>query len=88
MSDLIRITSKEQLQRVALSLGVREDWHEPDEQEVHAEVFGQRFDNAGFWGWHHEASDSMAPEAYVVLLKDGRPVAEVNLATLFAIACQ
>lgn len=88
MSDLIRITTKAQLQALALELGVRENWHEPDEQEVHAEVFGQRFDNAGFWGWHHVASDSMAPEAYVVLLHYGQPVAEINLATLFSLACQ
>jgi hypothetical protein len=81
-----RIRTRDELVRLARGLKVRPDWHEPDEQGVTAQVSGASFDNAGFWG----AGATIAPEAlemWVTLYKDGRPVAEVNLATLFAWAC-
>jgi hypothetical protein len=88
MTKLFRINSKEDLRKVAANLNVRDDWHEPDEQEVTAEVFGKTFDNAGFWGFDMAQVDEFPGEMYVVLFKDGFAVAEVNLATLFSIAAQ
>jgi hypothetical protein len=84
----MQISTQAQLQALARELGVRPDWHEPDEQEVTARVWGQNFDNAGFWGsgrdWDMPAD---CIEMWVTLYRDGEPVAEVNLATLFAFAC-
>jgi len=74
-SARIYINSKADMKKGAEYLGVRDDWHEPDEQEVDAYVDGKRFDNAG-----------VAGEIVVTLFKDEKPIAEVNLATLFAIA--
>jgi hypothetical protein len=99
MQDTIkirRIDTREQLQELARELGVRHDWHEPDEQEVTVSVQGQSFDNAGFWGkWFLDstAADREAgrfvcdAEFFVTIFRDKEPVAEVNLATLFAMAC-
>ena len=42
-----RITSRARFVALAGELGVRMDWHEPDEQEVTAKVRGVSFDNAG-----------------------------------------
>jgi hypothetical protein len=84
MGAIQRIQKRQQLTDLARTLGVRPDWHEPDEQNVDVKVHGKRFDNAGFWGtaagWH-------PAERYVVIYQGGVPVAEVNLATLFAFAC-
>jgi hypothetical protein len=80
------ITSKKQLLDLAKGLGVRVDWHEPDEQEVTAKVFGKQFDNAGFYGSECTLS-SEQKEIYVALFKNNVLVAEINLATLFAFAC-
>ena len=80
-----RIMTKAQLVELAGELGVRPDWHEPDEQEVTATTHGRTFDNAGFWGETRRASDGRDfTERYVKLYQDGKPVAAVNLATLFA----
>lgn len=95
MTGIKRIDTQDELVALAKELGVRRDWHEPDEREVTAEVRGKSFDNAGFWGIRDEAdmlarsghSGALAVEQYVVLYQDGQPVAEVNLATLFAFAC-
>lgn len=88
--DVIRIHYRADLQEAAELLGVRPDWHEPDEQEVTALIGGHCFDNAGFWPENtcsQELQDIEATEIYVELRKEGRPVAIVNLATLFAMAC-
>jgi hypothetical protein len=77
------ISTKEELVEVKAELGVREDWHEPDEQDVDVEVHGNVFDNAGAWGLDTQAPYE-AVEKFIVLKKNGQPVAEVNLATLFA----
>lgn len=80
-----RIRARGELVELANELGVRPDWHEPDEQNVTATTHGVRFDNAGFWGETHRTSDGHNfTERYVKLYKDGQPVAVVNLATLFA----
>lgn len=77
-----RIVNKADLVKLAEKLGVRPDWHEPDEQGVTATTHGVTFDNAGFWGGGLRGLSRM--ERYVVIRKDGKPVAAVNLATLFA----
>lgn len=109
-SLIIRIHNKSDLQKLAKELGVRPDWHEPDEQGLRAIVFGKNFDNAGHWGIEHLAdvetrarlklwnpkntSDGgmiedaeQFVEMFVVLYQNDRAVAEIDLATLFAFAC-
>jgi hypothetical protein len=76
-----RITKQRELVRLARQLKVRPDWHESDELGVTATTDGDSFDNAGFWGSGFHGSGT---EMYVTLHQDGRPVAQVNLATLFA----
>lgn len=51
-----RIDTRAQLVALAGKLGVRPDWHEPDNQDVLATVEGQSFDNAfpageAYGGW-------------------------------------
>ena len=84
------------LRSLAKQLGVRKDWHEPDEQQVTVEVRGNRFDNAGCWGREDEARQLAQSvqnrwnpnvEMYVIVSKNDQPIAEVNLADLFAWAC-
>lgn len=110
MSELKRINTRAELQVLARELGVRPDWHEPDEQGLTAIVFGENFDNAGHWGLEHLGRRQIEAckhlwnpsktvgsgeienpekfcEMFVVLYKDDKAVAEVDLATLFAFAC-
>jgi hypothetical protein len=96
MTDIKRIRTQAELIAVAEKLKVRRDWHEPDEQEVTARVTGADFDNAGNWGSaevERRRKERAAGtggygrlEIYVTLLREGVPVAEVNLADLFAFA--
>lgn len=81
----VRIDNRDELIAVADILGVRPDWHEPDEQDVIAVVYGESFDNAGTWPLNDHNSEYC--EIYVDLFKNGVLVAQVNLATLFAMAC-
>ncbi len=89
-----RIMTRDQLRALRNELGVG-DWHEPDQVDVTAVVFGRDFDNAGTWpydptrpdDWAVGSLDSEALEMYVELRKDQMPVAHVNLATLFHWAC-
>jgi len=94
-SGVIRITSRTELIELARVLGVRSDWHEPDEQDLGATVGGVSFDNAGFWPPRGDASDPPpeAGELHVVLWRTEviagityhvEPLAAVNLATLFS----
>lgn len=81
----MRIHTREQLVELARRLGVRPDWHEPDEQGVTVHVEGVSFDNAGFWPT--EDRPFAAPElieTHVAVRRGGETVAYVNLATLFA----
>lgn len=110
MSDLKRIHTKAELKQLAQELGVRPDWHEPDEQGLDAFVYGGSFDNCGNWGLQHFADRGYHAmlclwnpqkeigagtigdferfiEMFVVLYKDDKAIAEINLATLFAFAC-
>jgi hypothetical protein len=93
MTEIQRIKTRNELVRLADQLMVRPDWHEPDKQGVTAAVFGTEFDNAGYWGSAaaihgalptEQVSEGM--EMWVVVYKDGEAVAEISLATLFAIA--
>lgn len=77
------INKRSELVALAKKLGVRPDWHEPDEQGVTARlVEGLTFDNA--MGDMFCAEQGKPWEHYVVLEQNGRPVALVNLAILFA----
>jgi hypothetical protein len=88
MADIKRITKRDDLVALQDVLGVSPDWHEPDEQMVTATVHGSEFDNAGYWGSDLTLDDVITDgmEQWVVLYQDGKPVAEINLATLFAFA--
>ncbi len=95
MSEIQRVETRDDLIALANRLGVRPDWHEPDEQEVTASVHGGSFDNAGYWGEREYAAwitkyglkrADRSIEMWVTLYQDGHPVAEVNLASLFAFA--
>ena len=81
---MIRITERDELRKLARDLKVRADWHEPDEQDLDADVRGQGFDNAGFW----PAPDKTYEELHVVLFHGGKAIAAINLATLLAWASE
>jgi hypothetical protein len=94
-----RIRSKRELEQLASELGLRHDWHEPDERGITAVVKGESFDNAGFWGSSqpfktapHTLHGSPGEELYVQLRyrsESGEtPFAEINLATLLAWASE
>lgn len=80
-----RINTKKDLKALARQLQVRPDWHEPDEQDVTAEVHGTDFDNAGFWPEEYASGHA---EMHVIISQGGKPVAAVNLATLFSWAAE
>lgn len=88
--DIRRITTREELVELARELGVRDDWHEPDEQDLAAKVFGSRFDNSGDWAiWTETADQELHVIIYRTQQRAGRnvpvePVAAVNIATLLA----
>jgi hypothetical protein len=86
-----QIKTRAELMALAKRLGVRLGWRRPGEQGLSAEVHGGIFDNTGYWGLYkhdpYAVSDDAGDERWVTLLKKGRPVGEVNLATLFAFAC-
>jgi hypothetical protein len=107
-----RIHKKDELKTLAKELGVRKDWHEPDEQGLTTATYGRSFDNCGHWGLErlsrcelearghlskvgdsHTVEDYVLEDAerfvetFVVLYQEGKAVAEINLATLFAFAC-
>lgn len=85
-----KIESRKELIALADELGVRKDWHEPDEQGVEVVVKGNVFDNAGFWPrgvYYAPGAEFDGTEKYAVIKQNGKPIAAVNLATLFAMAC-
>jgi hypothetical protein len=83
------IHTREEFRDLATRLGVRADWHEPDEQDVSARVEGESFDNAGFWP---QSTTRPIPaeilEMHVVITCDGEDAAVVNLANLCAWASE
>jgi hypothetical protein len=77
---MIAIETPNDLRLFAEQFALREDWHEPEEQGVDAEVVGNHLDNAFGVG-----SERREPSEFVVVLKhEGEGVAKVNLATLLS----
>lgn len=93
MADIKRINTRAGLKALAAELGVRPDWHEPDNQGVDALVSGHMLDNAGFWGVDGTGTlPSAYQELWITITKEDEgvkpyPVAEVNLAMLLAWSC-
>jgi hypothetical protein len=97
------IQDRAELVELARELGVRADWHEPDEARLTARVEGETFDNAGFWPTADamrlfNRMDTTSVEMHVILYRETdecdecsagerEPVAAINLATLLAWAC-
>lgn len=81
--SLVRINEPGDLALFADQHRLRPDWHEPDEQEVSARVVGDHLDNA-----MGPTVDHNCGELNVVLIKEGKDVAVVNLATLLAWATE
>lgn len=88
-----RIDNRADFVAFARNMGVRPDWHEPDEQDLTARVEGTPFDfdNAGFWPT--DPRDHTAELHVIFSERDesldgspmtGRDLACVNLATLCA----
>lgn len=63
-----------ELAALADQLGLRADWHEPDEVNVRALTTGLRFNNSG----------NTSLEQLVILYRDDEPIAQVTLVDLFA----
>jgi hypothetical protein len=90
--EIKRIETRDDLVALMNVLRIPSDWHEVDQVGVGALVNGSSFDNAGFWGaaeqdrWVQRTGTLEGVELWVTLYCDGHPVAEVNLATLFAFA--
>lgn len=81
------IENRSDLVELRDELGLRCDWHEPDENDITAVVKGTYFDNAyGSSGLGYHDNPSVPMEKTVYLKKDGKVIAQVNLATLFAFA--
>lgn len=71
--------TRQDLLKFTNASGPRLDWHEPDEQDIEAEVTGDHLDNA--------MGDDPDSSEYVVTLVNGSgDKIYVNLATLLAIA--
>ena|SRR5579864_648121 len=81
MSDLR--DDRLRLAAAADAMGVRLDWHEPDESNVTAELVGDHLDNA--FGDSHEPGKPHQ-EFVFILRKEGQETFRINLATLLAAA--
>jgi hypothetical protein len=77
-----RINTRAELLELAKELEVGGDWHENDEVDVTATLHGTSFDTAGFWP--EDPDRGAATEQHVILYKEDKPVAAVNVAMLFA----
>jgi hypothetical protein len=77
LAPVLEPRTRAELAEVAVTLGVGDDWHEPDQVDVTATVTGGSFDNSG----------AAHLEKNVVLIKDGVPAAQIALATLLSFAC-
>ena len=79
-----------ELKALARELGARPDWHEPDEQGLTVTMVGRAFDNAFVGpGFVCDADGRQVwPDKHVILKKEGKAVAAVNLCDLFAWACR
>ena len=91
-----KINNAKELNELAKELGVRPDWHEPDEQEVNARIIGSHLDNAmgadpdadKKVDVYHRPDGSVRTlhwgEYNVVISQKDKDVAVVNLATLLS----
>lgn len=79
------IETKADLKKLAELLGVRDDWHEPDEQGVSCELMQDRLDNA--FGDESEAHIILTHTnpSYTI---DGEVRYAINVANLLAWACK
>lgn len=84
----VRVLERDDLKYFARIARVGPDWHEPDEQDITARLFGDSFDNAGPWAQGQELYYSIIEEHHAVLYYKQYPVIAVNLATLFAWATE
>lgn len=95
-TDVKVISTRAELVALARELGVRADWHEPDEQKITVVINGthMQFDNATRAGQRFGEDDSHA-ELHATIHRIhwddeyhtwrlGRAIAHVNLAMLFA----
>lgn len=93
------INTRAELAALAKELGLRPDWHEPDNQSVTAVFGGDSFDNAMPPGHSYGGTAQPHAEMHITLYRTewnnalGRdlpvePLAVVNLATLFAWAAE
>jgi hypothetical protein len=73
--DVDILNTKQKLKEFKTKYGLREDWHEPDEQNITASVVGHYFDNANIDG---------STDYALLFFYEGKPVAVVNLANLCA----
>ena len=90
MAEIRTLSERYELVELARELKVRDDWHEPDEQDLTAKVYGNVFDNAMGPGFEHAYGppENEYLEMFVELRKNHVPIAQVSLATLFAWASQ
>lgn len=89
-----KIETKAEFAEFAREIGMKSNWHEPDEQDITARVEGTSFDNAGFWPRPDfvGTQSEIIREMHVIFSRDrddieGNPredLAMVNLATLCA----
>lgn len=84
---IVGIDTPAELEELARELGVRPDWHEPDEQDVSARIRGHHLDNAMGSTMRDLGEDNESGEFNIVIQKDGRDRAVINLATLLSWAC-
>jgi len=81
--NIRHITNQVDLELLAEELGVRSDWHEPDEQGLTLDFNGKSFGNDGVWG-HKVAIAPDSLEQYITIRKNDQPIAELNMATLLS----
>ena len=78
VKNIPTINTHKQLLELKEKLKVRNDWHEPDEQDVTVRMVGWKLDNA--------FCEPHSGEITVIVCQDGKPVAAINLAILLAYA--
>jgi hypothetical protein len=87
------VDSQKSLVALRDSLGVRPDWHEPDEAEVSVAVVSPKSEGGGNYNLvqtkirRFDNAFSDKTEAHIVIYKEGKVAGRVNLAYLFSLAC-
>lgn len=71
------IKTRKELMDLQNVFGLRDDWHEPDEQDVTAKFVDGQFDNANAYSTH-------GGEQTIILKQGKKEIGRVNLAMLFA----